>query len=113
MLQRFPHGVAVDIVHGLGAQEGAVEVGQDAIVKSDVGLLGIEQDPVAIEGYQFDQVVVPMRGGVAVFPAGLMPGAAAQFLKYYIIRFLSIINAPRKRREVPGKAVGNPGAGSG
>ena len=37
-----------------------MEVGEDGIVESDIGLLGIEQDSVAIKGYQFDQMVNPI-----------------------------------------------------
>ncbi len=96
VLQRFPHGVAVDVVHGVETQGGAVEVRQDGIVESDVGLLGIEQDPVAIEGYQFDQVVGPRGAASPFFRKGHYRGPP-EFLKYYIIRFLSIINAPREK----------------
>ena len=55
VLQGFPHGVAVDVIHGLGAHGRPVEVGENGVVKSDVGLPGIKQHPVAIEGYQFYQ----------------------------------------------------------
>jgi hypothetical protein len=36
-----------------------VEVGENGVVKGDVGLPGIEQDPIAIKGYQFGHVIVP------------------------------------------------------
>jgi hypothetical protein len=47
----------VDIVYGLGVQERMVEVREDAVIEGDVGRKGIEQDPIAIKGDQFDHVV--------------------------------------------------------
>ena len=112
MVQRFPHGVAVNVVHGLGAQGGPVEVGQNGIVEGDVGLLGIEQDPVAIKGYQLEQVVDPMgrRNRFARRCHHPGPEAAKSFIKnIYITRFISIINAIREKgaRSGGGKSAGN------
>jgi hypothetical protein len=56
---------------------------QNGIVKGDVGLEGIEQDPVAIKGYQLDQVVDPMGAAKPLCPAVSSPGpgAAGSFYK--------------------------------
>jgi hypothetical protein len=78
VVKRFPHGVAVDIVHGLAAQGGLVEMGQDGIVEGDIGLLGIEQDPVAIKGYQLEQDIDPMGAAKPLDPAVSLPGAGSR-----------------------------------
>src|SRR3989339_1189731 len=111
VVQRFPHGVAVNVVHGLGAQRGPVEVGQDGIVEGDVGLLGIEQDPVAIKGYQLEQDAIPwsgetvLSGGVAT--RGRRPRINLLKVPYYQIH-LNYQCYSRKRGQVRGdKPAGN------
>jgi hypothetical protein len=49
-------------------------VGQNGIVEGDVGLLGIEQDPVAIKGYQLDQVVGPIGAASPFYRKGHQRG---------------------------------------
>jgi hypothetical protein len=59
ILEGFLDGMAVDIIRGLGAQARALKAGQNGIIKGDVGLPGVEQDPIAIKGYQLDQIRCP------------------------------------------------------
>jgi len=53
-------------------------VGQNGIVEGDIGLLGIEQDPVAIKGYQLEQVVDPMEAAKSLCPAVSSTGAGSR-----------------------------------
>jgi hypothetical protein len=66
-------------------------VGQNGIVEGDVGLLGIEQDPVAIKGYQLEQIVDPIGAAKPFCPAVSSPGAesAKSFIKNIILTDLS------------------------
>jgi hypothetical protein len=53
-------------------------VGQNTIVEGDVGLLGIEQDPVAIKGYQLEQIVDPMGRRIRFARRGHHPGPGSR-----------------------------------
>ena len=46
---------------------------QNGIIKGDVGLEGIEQDSVAIKGYQLEQIVDPMGAAKPLGPAMSWP----------------------------------------
>jgi len=56
--------MAVDVILGFEVHPRPLEVGQDRIIKGDVGLPGVEQDPIAIKGNQFDQTICPGIIGV-------------------------------------------------
>jgi len=80
-------------------------VGQNGVVEGDVGLLGIEQDPVAIKGYQLEQVVDPMGRRKSLAQAVSSPGAGSRqsFIKNIILSDSSQLSMPFEKK---GQALG-------
>ena len=78
MFQRFPDGVAMDEILGFEVHPRLLEAGQDVIVKGDVGLPGVEQDPIAIKGNQLDQTMHPGNSGVQLSANDLASGAGTE-----------------------------------
>ena len=76
VFQGFPHRVAVNIVYGVEVEPGAAEVGQNGAVEGDVGRTGIEQDSVAIKGYQLDHLCSPVEA------AGGLPIIAQKYCRF-------------------------------
>jgi hypothetical protein len=59
VLQGLKDRVAVNEIRGRRAQARHAKLFQYGIIKGNIGLPGVEQHPVAIEGYQFQQIINP------------------------------------------------------